>query len=159
LASTKCFKPGRGFCGFRRGKAGLGARSAGLKAKRGYSSIFSRARLAEVRAKAVRRGVWFRTLSGLERAQIDLTIRLVEKVQSRLLTQVLNKILGKLFEAMESRVSRLMREVGTPLAEKLSVVGKSWGCKSASSWARDPGFIKFLTVNYMNTSRLFKATP
>lgn len=116
----------------------------------------SRAKLIKVRAKAIRRGVWFRVLSRVERVQIDLTIGLVEKVRSFLLAKVLGSILRKLFEAMEGRVSRLMREVGLPMARKLSVVARSWGCKGAESWTDDPGFIQFLAVNYMNTPRLYK---
>jgi hypothetical protein len=77
-------------------------------------------------------------------------------VRSLLLVKVLNSILRKLSRAAESMVSRLTREVGMPLAKKLSEIARSWGCKSANSWANDPGFIRFLAVNYMNTSGLFK---
>ena len=110
-----------------------------------------RADLIKVRTRAVRRGVWFRALSRVERAEIDLTIRVAERVRSFLLARVLDSILRKLFEAMEGRVSRLTREIGMPLARKLSVIARSWGCKSADSWAENPGFIRFLAINYMNT--------
>lgn len=116
----------------------------------------SRDKLIKVRSKALRSGVWFRVLSRVEHVQIDLTIRLVEKVRSFLLAKVLRSILKKLFEAMESMVWRLMRNVGLPLARKLSVIAKSWGYKPAESWADDLGFIKFLAVRYMNTSRLYR---
>lgn len=109
-----------------------------------------RASLIKVRTRAVRRGVWFRALSRVERAEIDLTIMVARKVRSLFLAKVLYSILGKLFEAMESKVSRLKREVGLPLARKLSAIAQSWGCRSADSWTRDLGFIQFLTVNYMN---------
>jgi hypothetical protein len=82
---------------------------------------------------------------------MNLTIRIVKRIHNPLLARVLRSILKKLFEAAESEVSRLMREVGEPLAKKLSLIAKGWGCKSAGSWAKDEGFIRFLTVNYMNT--------
>jgi hypothetical protein len=44
-----------------------------------------------------------------------------------------------------------MREVGESLAKRLSAIAKGWGCRSADAWAEDTGFIRFLTVNYMNT--------
>jgi hypothetical protein len=109
-----------------------------------------RADLIRARTRAVRRGVWFKVLSRVERAEVDLSIRLVGRVRSFLLARVLDSILGKLFEAMESRVSRLKRAVGLPLARKLSTIAQSWGCKSADGWTRDSGFIQFLTVGYMN---------
>lgn len=82
---------------------------------------------------------------------MNLTIRIVKRIHNSLLARVLRSILRKLFEAAESKVSRLMREVGEPLAKKLSAVAKGWGYKSADAWAEDTGFIRFLTVNCMNT--------
>jgi hypothetical protein len=111
----------------------------------------SGAALASVKAYALRRRVWFRALSISERAQMNLTIRIVKRIHNPLLARVLRSILKKLFEAAESEVSRLMREVGEPLAKKLSLIAKGWGCKSAGSWTKDEHFIRFLTVNYMNT--------
>ena len=115
-----------------------------------------RADLIKVRTRAIRRGVWFRALSRVERAQIDLTIRVVQRVRSFLLAKVLDSVLRKLFEAMDSRVSRLMRDVGLPLTRKLSAIARSWGYKSAESWADDPGFAQFLAVNFMNTPGAYK---
>ena len=112
--------------------------------------------LIRVRTRAIRSGVWFRALSRMERGQIDLTLRVVRSVRSFFLAKVLYSIMGKLFGAMESRVSRLTREVGMPLARKLSEIARSWGCKSADRWADDPGFMRFLAVNYMNSSGLFR---
>ena len=121
------------------------------------ASVFlDRADLVKVRTRAIRCGVWFRALRRVERAQVDLTIRVVQRVRSLLLARVLGSILRKLFEAMESRVSRLMREVGNRLARKLSAIAESWGCKSARGWASDPGFIRFLTVDYMNNPGLYR---
>lgn len=121
-----------------------------------FKTSFSRDELVMVRRKAFRKGVWFKALSRIERLQIDLTVRLVEKVKSFLLAKVLRSILKKLFEAMESRVSRLMREVGVPLARKLSAVAKSWGHSHAERWVDDLSFVKFLAVTYMNTPGIYR---
>ena len=85
---------------------------------------------------------------------MDLTMRIVKRVHNSLLARVLRSILKKLFEAAESRFSRLMREVGEPSAKRLSAIAKGCGCRSADAWAEDTGFIRFLTVNYMNTPGL-----
>ena len=127
-----------------------------LKLMSAFRISLSRAELVRVRRMAVRRGVWFKVLSRIERLQVDLTIKVVERVRSLMLARALRSILKKLFEAMESRISRLMREVGLPLARRLSVIAENWGYRYAEKWVNDPGFIKFLAVTYMNTPALFR---
>lgn len=115
-----------------------------------------RTELAKIKKKALRHGIWFKILSRIERIQMDLTVKVVDKVKSILLAKVLRSIIVRLFDAMESQVKRLMRDVGTNLAHKIGEIGKKLGCKSAENWANDQGFIKFLTITYMNTPRLYK---
>jgi len=116
----------------------------------------TRGKMAKIRAKAIRRGVWFKVLSGAERAYMGLAIRVVERVRSLLLAKVLTSILKKLLSVMESRVARMMREVGHPLAKKLSRIAQKWGNKPAVQWADDRGFIQYLAVTHMNTPAMFK---
>jgi hypothetical protein len=61
--------------------------------------------------------------------------------------------LKKLEEAMESRVYRHLREVGSILVRKLSVIALKWGNKSARNWAVDYGFMRYLVITEMNLSR------
>jgi hypothetical protein len=112
--------------------------------------------LANIRAKAMRRGVWFRVLTRGERAQVDLTMKFVKRIRSFFLAKVLTNILEKLVEAMERRVARLTKEVGSALAQKLSGIAQNWGNKAARKWASDPGFLRYLTINYMNTPASFR---
>jgi len=112
-------------------------------------------RLAKIKARAMRRGVWFRVLTRAERAQIELTMRIVKRIRSFFLAKVVTSIVKKLLDAMESRVSRLTREVGQPLARKLSGIALNWGNKLAHQWVEDPGFVRYLTVNYMNKPASF----
>jgi len=106
--------------------------------------------LAKIKAKALRRGVWFKVLTRAERAQMELTMKIVEKIRSHFLAKVVANIVEKLLGAMESRIARLMREVGQPLARKLSVAAQKWGNKSAESWSQDSGFVKYLTIMHLN---------
>jgi len=107
----------------------------------------TREALAKLRQKARRRGCWFRDLKHSERKLLDLTIRVVERVRSFLLAKIVSRIVGKLCEAMESVVHRLMRTEGRSLAEKVSRIGEAWGNRAAKSWADDRGFIQYLTVS------------
>lgn len=116
----------------------------------------SRDELFRMRAKAIRRGVWFRTLTRSERAQVDLTLKVVQKVRSFLLARVLTSLVKKLLDAMESKVLRLMKEVGRVLAEKLSRIAQKWDNTSAARWAKDLGFMQYLTITHINTPAMFK---
>jgi hypothetical protein len=122
------------------GKSSNGARSVPL----------TREALAKLRLKAVRRGVWFRDLKQSERKLLSLTIRVVQRVHSFILARLVSRIVGKLCEAMESRILRLMRTEGRTLAEKLSKIGQAWGNRAAKSWAKDRGFIQYLTVSNLS---------
>jgi hypothetical protein len=110
------------------------------------SISLTREALTKLRLKALRRGAWFRDLKHSERKLLNLTIRVVEKVRSFLLAKIVSRLVCKLCEAMESRVFRLMRTEGRSLAEKISKIGEAWGNRAAKSWAKDNGFIQYLTV-------------
>jgi len=112
--------------------------------------------LAKLKIRAMRRGVWFRVLTRGERAQMELTMRIVKRIRSFFLARVVTSIVEKLLEAMESKVTRLMREVGPALAQKLSGIAQKWGNKSAVNWTADPVFTRYLTIMYMNTPSVFK---
>jgi len=110
----------------------------------------SKSKLIRMKTKAMRRGVWFRVLTLSERAQIDLTMKFVQKIRSLLLTRVLVSILKKLTDVFESRVARAITNIGRGLAERISRIARSWGNKSASEWLEDRGFTRYLTIMWMN---------
>ena len=129
--------------------------------REGFQSVqkqitITRGKLVNLRAKAIRRGIWFRVLSKTERACIELTIRIVDKVRSRLLAKVLASIIRKLLGAMKSRIVRAMEEIGCSVARKLSRIALSWGNISATQWMMNSSFIKYLTIIHMNTPPMFK---
>ena len=130
----------------------VSARSGSKSAVKAYTPIaFTRVALAKLKLKALRRGIWFKDLKREERKLLELTMRVVEKVRSFLLVKLVSRIVGKLCEAMESMVIRLMRTKGRSLADKISKIGQVWGNKTARSWARDRGFIQFLTVSNLSS--------
>jgi len=117
---------------------------------------FTRGRLLNLRTKALRRGIWFTVLSKTERACIELTIRVVDKVRSRFLAQVLASIIWKLSGSMKSRIVHAMEGKGCSIAWKLSRIAQNWGNVSASRWAKNRGFIQYLAVMYMNMPATFQ---
>jgi hypothetical protein len=120
------------------------------------SGFLNKAQLMKLRLKAIRAGVWFRALPRIDRALVDLTIKVASSVRSFTLAKNLLAVIRKLEGLLESSLSRALREVGLPLAQKLSLVAQKWGNSSAESWSSDSSFIKFLAVMHINEPKAFK---
>jgi len=121
-----------------------------------HIELFSRMNLALIQKKALRKKVWFKSLSRVERGLVSLTIRCVDRVRSSKLAAMLRNIVERLEEALRSRVERLMVEVGWPSAQKLAYLAGCWGNLDASNWAFDAKFARYLTIVCMNDSGVFK---
>lgn len=106
--------------------------------------------LLRLKREALRRRVWFRALSALERGLVDSVIRVVDKPRSFKLIMALARIVVKVKMALRSRIEALMEHVGRPLAKKISMIALKWGNVSARKWAEDEGFIRYLTIVDMN---------
>lgn len=113
-------------------------------------------KLRKLKLQAVRRGVWFRGLSRVDRALVNLTIKVVDGVRSFTLAKALLSVIKKLEDAFESRVLRILKEVGFPLARKLSLFAQKWGNNLAQNWMRDVSFAKFLAIMHINSPGVFK---
>jgi hypothetical protein len=120
------------------------------------SGFLNKARLVKLRFKAVRAGVWFRALPRIDRVLVDLTINVASNVRSLTLAENLLTVIRKLEGLLESSLSRAFREVGFPLAQKLSLMAQKWGNSSAESWPSDSSFIRFLAVMHINEPKTFK---
>ena len=105
----------------------------------------------KIKAKALRRRVWFRALSRVERGIVDLTIRCVERVRSSVLARTISNIVGKILKTLESGFLEKVNKVGSDVAEKVCRIALGWGNASASRWRRDVDFVRFLGVNAVNT--------
>jgi len=105
--------------------------------------MFSRCEIVALKRKALRRGVWFRALSRIDRATIDLTIRCVERIRSATLARVIVGIVEKIEDAMEGSLTRA-EAVGRELAERVVELALSWGNTEASNWKHDLRFIRYL---------------
>ena len=113
--------------------------------------------LVKLKKRAVRSGVWFKALRRIDRVLIDLTIKVARyTVRSVALVKSIRVVMGKLEGLLESGLSRVIREVGFPLAQKVSSLAQKWGNTSAKSWASASSFVNFLAVMYINDPKTFK---
>ena len=101
----------------------------------------------KIRSRALRTRIWFRSLSRVERAIVDLTIKCVEKVRSNVLARAISVIVNKLLGSLEEEFMIRAERIGCKVAEKLCALGERWGNKTCSIWKHDLGFIRFLGVN------------
>jgi len=107
--------------------------------------------LTRIKARALRYKTWFKTLSRAERAIIDLTVKCVERIRSRILIRVISKILDKILKTLKDSFLETADKVGGETVERLYRIAGRWGNRTASGWKHDRGFIRFLGVNAVNT--------
>jgi hypothetical protein len=122
-----------------------------------FRSSVGKEKLLRLKLKALRRGLWFKVLSPIDRALVNLTVRVVEEIRSAALAERIRNIMGKLETALENKVLHALKTVGIPLARKLSSLAQKWGNPKARSWADDLSYAKFLAIIHLNNSPLFKA--
>ena len=120
------------------------------------SSFLTKTHLIKLKLKAIRAGVWFKALPRIDRALVDLTIKVASNIRSVTLAKNLLAVTRKLEGLLESSLSQALREVGLPLAQKLSLVAQKWGNTTAKNWASDVSFTKFLAVMHINEPKAFK---
>lgn len=121
----------------------------------GRSTKLKTDELVKIRSMAIRRRVWFRVLNRVERALMNLTLKVTDRVRSKVLAKALYSIVRKLLEAFEGKVALSIRRVGGPLAKKISLIARKWGNDSAKKWSSDIFFIKFLAVMHLNNPQVF----
>lgn len=122
------------------------------------SSLLSGQELARVRTMAIRRGIWYRMLNASERALFDLTIRIVRKIRSSILSRVLASIIGKLQVRTKCRFAASLHSWGQPIAERISTIAQAWGNASAVKWSVDSTFIRFLEIMQLNAPVTYMTT-
>ena len=124
--------------------------------QRNTSRFLKKTQLIKLKLKAIRAGVWFRALPRIDRVLVDLTIKVTSKIRSVTLAKSLLVVIRKLERSLESSLSRALKEVGLPRAQKLSLLAQKWGNTSAESWPSDLSFINFLAVMCINEPKTFK---
>lgn len=124
-----------------------------------------RAFLLRLRQRSIRRNnSWFRVLSLESRRFIDVVIQTVEKIRSSLLLKLLTPLTEKLLTAiggtrgLMGELAYKMQDYGFPLTQRISEIAVQWGNKTASKWANDADFARYLTVTEINNHPFFQAS-
>lgn len=79
-----------------------------------------------LKTRAMRSGVWFKTLQRIDRVLFDLTIRVVDTIRSARLTRSIAVIARKLKVAVESGFSGRLRVIGLLWLKKSVLRLRSW---------------------------------
>jgi len=109
-------------------------------------SFLNKFQMLKLKLQAIRAGIWYRALQRIDRALFDLTLKVDVKFNSKILVSCLLSIKTRLDGFLESKISRAIREIGSPLALKISICGQKLGNVTAVEWAKNSGFIMYLTV-------------
>jgi len=114
--------------------------------------MFGKKDLVQLKLRAMRRGVWFRALSRIDRVLLELTVSVVPRVRSFKLAKMLSTIVERLEDALEGRVLHVFRRFGFQLARRISLLAQKWGNRSAQVWAYDMSFARFLAIMRLNNA-------
>jgi hypothetical protein len=115
------------------------------------SNSINKMQLVKLRLKAIRAGVWFKALHRIDRVLVNLTIKVARcNVRSTTLAKNIRMVMEKLEGLLEGRLSKVVRKIGKPLAQKLSAMAQKWGNHSAKDWLSDISFARFLAVLSIN---------
>ena len=118
--------------------------------------FLNKKQLVHLKSKAMRSGAWFKTLQRIDRVLFDLTIRVVDNIRSSKLAKSILMLTRKLEDAMKNSSSSRLREIGLPLAQKISFTAQKLGNISAGEWIYDSSFAVFLAVMHINDFKAFK---
>jgi hypothetical protein len=118
-------------------------------------SLLTREGLEALRRRALRSKAWFR-LERVERAVVELTIKVVERVKNATLAGIILRIVDKLRQWMKPSLKEVALSIGRPLTERIARVAEAWGNHEAKEWLKDPGFILYLGVSWLNTPKALR---
>jgi hypothetical protein len=88
---------------------------------------------------------------------MELTRKVVAKVRSRLVTNLLICIVEKLLKATRNKVASVMMGIALEIGQKLSQIAYEWGNLSAVEWVKNLGFLQYLAIMYLNAPSLLQS--
>ena len=100
--------------------------------------------LLRLKKRALRLNVWFKTLSSVERAIVDLTLKCVERVRSCVLEATISTITDKILGVLELGFIAKAQKIGREIAKQSRQIAEKWGNTGASGWGLDVNFVTFL---------------
>ncbi|HJS82095.1 MAG TPA: hypothetical protein VJ742_04590 [Nitrososphaera sp.] len=109
--------------------------------------------LMTLRRKALRTGIWFRSLSVEDRILANLIERHVKIVKNTTLATVIARIMGKLLVAIKNTFLDRLVMAGRPIAEAVAMKAYSYGNKEALGWTQDLNYVKYMGLTYSSVTR------
>ncbi len=115
--------------------------------------------LPNLRNRALRKNVWFATLTNQERVLVGLLRRHVNEVKSGMLAMVVAKIIVKLMLAIKNGFWNKIERIGRPIAEAAGRGASSIGWKDAAKWAEDVNIVRWYGLTYRNCPSYIGVMP
>jgi hypothetical protein len=112
--------------------------------------MFSSSFLKDLKVKALRKHAWFK-LPLEERSIIDLTIKTVRIVKSRVLSSILIDIVLKILDLLENKFLEMIYKIGFNVARRYVSYALRWGNIKAIEWIEDDKYIFHLGLLWMNS--------
>ncbi len=112
--------------------------------------------LSDLRTKALRRGIWFTTLTHEERLLTALIKKQIKIVKNATLATVIARMVVKLLYAIKNSFSNMIDKLGRPMAESWARGAYAIGWKEACAWTSDPNIVRWfgLLIYYSNTRKV-----
>ncbi len=114
------------------------------------SGFLKRTRLISLKQNAIRRGVWFRALPRIDRAIVELTIKIGSEIKSQTLAKSIMSVTRKLEQLLENGNTGAITQIGFHLARKLGLIAETWGYKGALKWGSNVDFVRYLAIIKLN---------
>ncbi len=106
--------------------------------------MFTREILVEVRRRALRRGVWYRALDGVERGILSLASQILDTVRSSMLSIQLVKIIAKIRDVCKSGFIKHLERFGMARVRVIQAQAFSFGYEGAKTLSSDFDFVRYL---------------
>ena len=107
-------------------------------------NMFTKSFLRGVRCEALRKRVWYRVLDGVERGIFNLTIGIVDSVESAVLGSVLVGFIVRLREAMKGGFVKVVESVGCERAVRFAGLARGWGYGDVPGIKQPSKFVQIL---------------
>lgn len=102
---------------------------------------------------AWRTGKYFK-LHPAERAILWLASKIVTRVKSETLKELLLKIFDKISHKLTLKIKAYM--IGIEIAKRHIEIALKFGYVKAIKWLKDPTYIFYLGISYLNTSPIYQ---
>jgi len=104
--------------------------------------------LIVLRRRALRTGIWLKTLTLEDRILASLIQRHVKIVKNTTLATVIARIMGKLLFAIRNYFLNRLEAIGRPIAAAVAMKAYSYGNKEALTWMHDMKYIRYMGLVY-----------